>query len=616
MILYWYKEPLSGNNNQKTIKIMNRACIKKYPNLHVQNSACELPASRTGWHPIFKNNFVRMKTTALIFMICILTITGCYSQQIVKQTKNAPFNGSVLEFYKQYSSFTDPGEYAYLYKNLPDSLPELCRLIKSQFIHPYTELPKYKEQIPKERWNEWLSMYPTVQSILKGLLSYDPRGFVNDRKPQDKLVLGCREYAIVLASVLKYRGIPARVRAGHAAYLEPGFHLSHTICEVWNENEKRWMLVDPGTGMIDFSREKFDFSNDVWLKMRKGEINPDLYMAPPNITGLVSIVAKISPDLSSILGSEFTLTQYAPILDYAFKNNNQLPKEQTEILDKISELMKSLDAENLSKLQEIYSHTPQIQITKTFDPDIKKLGNPENNAKAKNASINKPTIEFVDIPGGTFMMGSPVTEQGRKDDEVQHNVTLSDFKMSKYPITFEQYDLFCEATGRAKPWGFKRGNLPVSQVTWYDADAFAKWMGCRLPTEAEWEYAARANTSTPFYTGDCLTPEQANFNGNEPYTNCEKGKFRKEALPVGSFSPNAFGLYDMHGNIWEWTNDWYGDYNVNDKLNPKGPDNGNTKVDRGGGFYDPAWKCRSACRGGTPPGNRGTGISFRIVKDK
>ncbi len=142
-------------------------------------------------------------------MIFILTITGCNSQQNVKQTKNVQFHGSVLDFYKQYSSFTDPGEYAYLYKNLPDSLPELCRLIKSQFIHPFAELPKYKEQIPKERWNE-MEKYPTVKSILEGLLSYDSRGFVKDRKPQDKLVLGCREYAILLASVLKYRGIPAR----------------------------------------------------------------------------------------------------------------------------------------------------------------------------------------------------------------------------------------------------------------------------------------------------------------------------------------------------------------------------------------------------------------------
>ncbi|HVO74071.1 MAG TPA: SUMF1/EgtB/PvdO family nonheme iron enzyme, partial [Ignavibacteriaceae bacterium] len=455
-----------------------------------------------------------MKTAIFIWAISILMELS-YAQissqnsneQILKNTFKDSI--SVLDFYRQYSSFTDPGEYAYLYKNLPDSLPELCSLIKSQSIHPFAELPQYRDQIPKERWNEWLTKYPTVQSILKGLLSYDSRGFLKDRKVENRLVLGCRENAILLASILKYRGIPARVRAGHAAYLEAGFHLSHTICEVWNEHEKRWMLVDPSTGMIDFSREEFDFSNDVWLKMRKGEINSDLYIAPPNFRGLISIVGKMSPDLLSLLGTEFTLTQYAPILDYAIKNNNQLPKEQTEVLDRISELMTSIDADNLTKLQEIYNSTPEIQMTKRFELDTKAL---ENITKVKNTSANKPFIEFVDIPGGTFTMGSPSAEIGRKDDEIQHEVTLSAFKMSKYLVTFEQFDSFCEATGRAKPWGFKRGNMPVSQITWNDANAFAEWMGCRLPTEAEWEYAARANTTTPFYTGDSLTSDQAYFN--------------------------------------------------------------------------------------------------------
>jgi len=375
----------------------------------------------------------------------------------------------------------------------------------------------------------------------------------------------------------------------------------------------RWMLVDPSMDMVDFSREQFDLSNELWLKMQNGEIDPNLYGIPGQYSGLISIVGKVCTDLASILGTEYPINQYAPILDDIFKNN-QLSSKQIEILNKISELMKSLDGENLSKLQEIYNNTPQIQITKSFEPNTEK---PENNTGNIDSSKNKLVLEFLDIPAGTFTMGSPSSEMESKDDEIQHIVTLSAFKMSKYPITFEQYDLFCEATGRDKLRASVRGKHPVCWVTWYDAAAFAEWMGCRLPTEAEWEYAARANTTTPFYTGDCLTTDQANFNGKEPYTNCEKGKFRKETLPVGSFSPNAFGLYDMHGNIWEWTNDWYGKYDLNDRLNPKGPDTGTKKVNRGGGFYDPAWRCRSAYRaGGDPPENSGVGISFRIVKDK
>jgi len=568
-----------------------------------------------------KNLFKEKAMKRLIFLliISIFAASGWCLQETPKNSAvSNQLNGKMdlLEFYRQYSSFTDPGDYAYLYENLPGSLPALCSLIKSLFIHPQAELPQYREQIPKERWNEAIN-YPTVQSILKGLMAHDSRGLVKDRKPEDRLVLGCREYAILLASIMKYRGIPARVRAGHAAYLHPEYHLNHTICEVWHEKDKRWMLVDPGMDMIDFRGEKFDFSNELWLKMQKGEIDPGLYGIPGRHTGLVSIVGKIPWDLASILGTEYPIYQHGfpPILEYAFKNDNQLTVEHMKTLNRISELMKSIDVENLLKLREIYNGTPSIQMPITHEANGEKA---EKMSDTADPSTKRAKIEFADMPAGTFLMGSPVTEHGRKEDETQHEVALSAFKMSKYPVTFEQFDMFCEATGRRKPWGRERGNLPVTQVTWYDAAAFAEWMGCRLPTEAEFEYAARAHTTTPFYTGDCLTSEQANFNGQEPYINCEKGIFREKALPVGSFSPNAFGLYDMHGNIWEWTDDWYGEYDIQEKMNPKGPKTGTIKVHRSGGFYDPAWRCRSACRGdgGSPPENRGQGISFRLVKSE
>lgn len=302
-----------------------------------------------------------MKNTVLIIMISMLTITGCHPKREVKFTNNE----SVLDFYKQYSEFTDPGEYAYLYENLPDSLPELCSLIKSQFIHPYAELPQYSEQIPKERWNESVK-YPSVKSVLQGLLSYDSAGLVNNRLPENRLVVICRQNAILLTSILKHRGIPARVRAGYATYIIPNFHTSHTICEVWNKNDKRWMLVDPSMNMIDFSRERFDFGNESWLKMQKKEIDPNLYGIPGRYTGMVSILAIFCTDLATVLGIEYTIYQYAQILEYAFQKDKQLSSEHIEMLNRISELMKSLDAENLSKLQGIYTKTPEIQITKSF----------------------------------------------------------------------------------------------------------------------------------------------------------------------------------------------------------------------------------------------------------
>jgi formylglycine-generating enzyme required for sulfatase activity len=556
-----------------------------------------------------------MKTTIFILMISLLMGIS-YAQnstqksdgQILKNVFNKN-SISVLDFYRQYSSFTDPGEYSYLYKNLPDSLPELCSLIKSQFIHVYEELPKYHDQIPKERWNESHTMYPTVQSILKSLLSYDSRGLVKDRKVENRLVLACREYSMLLASILKYRGIPARVRCGFATYLNPGSYTSHIICEVWNKNEKRWMLVDPSKDMVDFGREQFEFGNDAWLKMQNNEIDLKLYsmMGQP---GTVIITIALCHDLASILGSEYLIYQHSPILASVFQN--QLTKKEMEMLSMVSESMKLIDADNLSKLQEIYNTNPQIQFTGRVGGSPQ---NDENNSSGKKDTKNKSEIEFVDIPGGTFMMGSPVTERGRKDDEIQRKVTLNAFKMSKYCVTFEQYDAFCEATNRKKPWGFKRGNMPVSQITWYDAQAFAEWMGCRLPTEAEREYAARANTTTPFNTGDNLTSKQAYFGVEEYNANGKNDKLSIEALPVGSFPPNAFGLYDMHGNMGELCSDWYGEYDLTETLNPKGPETGGQKVLRGGGFWVSAQECRSASRVGVPPGNKGAGISFRIVKD-
>ena len=141
------------------------------------------------------------------------------------------------------------------------------------------------------------------------------------------------------------------------------------------------MLVDPSMDMVDFNREKFDFSNDLWLKMQKGEIDPNLYGIPRRYTGLVSIVGKVCTDLASILGTEYPINQYAPILDYAFDDDNQIPDEHIETLNRISELMKSIDADNLKKLQGIYNNTPQIQITKSFG---QVSTNSEINAKAKD----------------------------------------------------------------------------------------------------------------------------------------------------------------------------------------------------------------------------------------
>jgi formylglycine-generating enzyme required for sulfatase activity len=272
-------------------------------------------------------------------------------------------------------------------------------------------------------------------------------------------------------------------------------------------------------------------------------------------------------------------------------------------------------------------------------------------------SAQKPIIEWAEIPAGTFTMGSPTTEVNRESNETQHQVTLSALKMSKYEITVEQFKAFVDATGyitdadkgtggvsgsiiwTGEKWEVKAGvnwkcdvkgnlrpeteyNHPVIHVSWNDAKAFADWMGCRLPTEAEWEYACRAGASTgsasatPFNTGNNLTTSQANYDGNYPYNNNEKGIYREKTMPVGSFAPNAWGLYDMHGNVWEWCSDWYGDYSAGAQMNPKGPSSGSFRVFRGGGWFDDAPYCRSAFRGNYDPVDRNFDIGFRLVAPK
>ena len=260
--------------------------------------------------------------------------------------------------------------------------------------------------------------------------------------------------------------------------------------------------------------------------------------------------------------------------------------------------------------------------------------------------VGRPPVKWVAIPAGTFTMGSPSYETDRHESEgPQHSVSLNGFKMSKYEVTVEQFDVFINATGYktdaekegwswtwsgsewVKKYGLSwktdengtiRGNNgkshPVINVSWNDATAFAEWMGCRLPTEAEWEYACRAGTTSPFNTGSCLSSRQANYNGNWSYSNCAEGTYLQKTMPVGSYAPNAWGLYDMHGNVWEWCSDWYGDYSSSPQTNPKGSSSGSDRVLRGGGWSASGKLSRSSSRGlrGTPS-NRTSSCGFRFV---
>jgi formylglycine-generating enzyme len=161
----------------------------------------------------------------------------------------------------------------------------------------------------------------------------------------------------------------------------------------------------------------------------------------------------------------------------------------------------------------------------------------------------------------------------------------------------------------------------VEGVSWDDCQSFIKKLNqmegkdlYNFPTEAQWEYACRAGMRTPFFFGNCLSTDEANYDGNYPYSGCSKGKCRTETTPVYSFWANAWGLYDMHGNVWEWCRDWYGDYPKGSVTDPVGPSSGDFRVIRGGSWDDYARYCRSAYRDYFSPDDRDGYLGFRLLR--
>jgi formylglycine-generating enzyme required for sulfatase activity len=268
---------------------------------------------------------------------------------------------------------------------------------------------------------------------------------------------------------------------------------------------------------------------------------------------------------------------------------------------------------------------------------------------------NSLGVKFVYIRPGSFLMGSSKKDPTRLPDEKEHQVTLTKpFFMQSTEVTVGQFTQFMKASGyrtesetgggcwisaKGAGWKKKRGSswrkpgygeidesfnnrLPVTCVTWNDAQAFIRWLGrkegktYRLPTEAEWEYASRAGTHTPFSYGNCLSTDQANYGELGRYFSACKGVFRvnrKKPINVGSLTPNPWKLFNMHGNVSEWCRDWYGSYPGKSVINPQGPSSGKERVMRGGHWRADAQECRSAKRGRFPPNIASDAIGFRLV---
>ena len=221
------------------------------------------------------------------------------------------------------------------------------------------------------------------------------------------------------------------------------------------------------------------------------------------------------------------------------------------------------------------------------------------------------------IPTGTFLMGAQKGEQTFIDDEKQHRVTISSgFWMADTTCTQELW----EVVMRTNPSHFTGPLRPVEDVSFDDVYDFLFKLNKRLgagsmalPTEAQWEYSCRAGTKTAFSFGESITTEQANFNGNYPYRYSHKGSFREETVEVKSLAANSWGLFQMHGNVWEWCSDFYAPYSSKPQLDPVGPQSGSDRVLRGGSWSDSARNMRSACRRWYDPCDGGRNLGFRLM---
>ncbi len=297
------------------------------------------------------------------------------------------------------------------------------------------------------------------------------------------------------------------------------------------------------------------------------------------------------------------------------------------------------------------SQSEPWQVNPTEPPDESSTSTVENTTSPSESGQPDQQVVpvedgFLLIKGGSFAMGSPEDEPWRSADETQHTVTVSDFYMSPYEVRQSEYTAVMDDN----PSNFNGEDLPVENISWLDAIAFCNALsekenltpayqidgetvtwdrsasGYRLPTEAEWEYACRAGTTTPFNTETSISPEESNYYGHYPYEiednyfsqenlTTKPGEYRQTTVAVDSFSPNNWGLYNMHGNVSEWVWDYYDEYDTTNEADPVGPETGTRRIYRGGGWNDFAKNMRSAYRATLPEDKGSFNLGIRLVRN-
>ena len=351
------------------------------------------------------------------------------------------------------------------------------------------------------------------------------------------------------------------------------------------------------------------------------------------------VIPILLPDISDIPDELYHLKQWAWI---RFTNSNVEEDEEA-----LQDLIRGIRGRNFQGKDIAYpppSPNNNIPVTSfkfetaelILKPGVLSLGkSSEIKRITKNANYfgedlgNGVILEMVAIPDGTFIMGSPENEEGyHSSQSPQHQVTVPPFFMGKYPVTQQQWRVVAALKKvnidlESDPSRFKGDNLPVECVSWNDAQEFCARLSrmanktYRLPTEAEWEYACRGGTTTPFYCGETISTDLANYNGNYTYGQGQKGEYRKKTTEVGKFPANPFGLYDMCGNVWEWCEDgWHENY-INAPIDGSAWTSlGSRRMMRGGSWFLNPRLCRSASRNNVNRVERDNiyfNIGFRVV---
>ncbi|WP_013323743.1 formylglycine-generating enzyme family protein [Gloeothece verrucosa] len=307
-------------------------------------------------------------------------------------------------------------------------------------------------------------------------------------------------------------------------------------------------------------------------------------------------------------------------------SKNPPSEQESSITD--SQLL-SLNATTAKTIEPIATNFETI----TLDPGGQIISRPQKQAQYFLENLSQGiALEMIVIPSGTFLMGAAEGEKSSytDSDKPQHSVSVNSFYIGKYPITQAQWRVIAslpkiERDLNPDPSHFKGDDLPVERVSWYEAQEFCarltQYSGKKyqLPSEAQWEYACRGGTTTPFYFGPTITGQVANYLASEgPYAVEATGEFRKSTTRVGSFPPNNFGLYDLHGGVYEWCADpWHKNYDgapTDDSvwLSDNAKDN-RYRILRGGGWATEARQCRSAQRTRFGPDNKYSTIGFRVV---